>query len=319
MLTGVAYYPEHVNETIMREDFQTMKEAGLKRIRIAEFAWSTMEPEKGVFNWQWLDRAIEIAAEYEIDVVLCTPTACPPIWLIEEFPETLPVNEEGRRDSFGARQHRCYNATEFLKRTSIIVEEMAKRYGKNPNVAAWQIDNELGAEQKWCFCETCNKGFQDYLSEKYGDIKELNRRYGNVFWSMEYQNFSQINVPLNCPQQVACRPNPALKLDFMRFSSDSVVNFNNMQVDIIKKFSDNQPVNTNMYFFRYGDNVDWVNLVKKLDVAAIDVYTDDLCELAFYMDFMESLKPGNAWYGEFGPNVKNLPEVMDLLAKRNCQ
>ena len=55
---GVDYYPEHWPEERWPEDARLMAEAGLNVVRLAEFAWSRMESQEGVYDFDWLDRAI---------------------------------------------------------------------------------------------------------------------------------------------------------------------------------------------------------------------------------------------------------------------
>lgn len=319
MNLGVAYYPERCSEQQQRIDYQKMKDAGIGTIRIAEFAWSKMEPKNGEFQWKWLDRSLEIAEEYGLKVILCTPTACPPIWLTEEYPDVLPVNEKGQRMVFGKRQHRCYQSEAYLKYSERIVTEMAKRYGKNKNVVAWQIDNELGGERQRCYCDNCKSAFQKQLAKKYDSIEELNKRWGAAFWAAEYQNFDQINVPLEIDGQLMIKHHPSLELEFWRFSSNNIVEFCRMQERSIRKYSD-AIVTTNTDSFTWGDCVDVYELFKTLDEVGFDLYSSDNCEISFYADMMRSIKGnGNFWMLEYGVFSNKILEELKLLADRGCE
>ncbi len=313
---GVSYYPEQVSRETWPADFKKMKDAGIQRIRIGEFAWSSMEPEKGVFRWEWLDEAIDLAGVYGIQVVLCTPTAAPPVWLSDQHPETLPVNEVGYRNPFGCRQHRCYNTPAYQKHSDIIVTELATRYGRHPHVAAWQLDNEFGGEQKFCYCEFCKKEFQDFLRSKYGTIEELNRRWINTFWSEEYRSFEQIKTPRRYQATLWLKNHPSLELEFSRFSSHSIVDFSNSQVSIIRQYAPEQPITTNRSTFAWGDNLEWYPMVENLDVAGFDLYSDKPYELAFYADFNRSLKQGRSWLMEFSVHSKDLYRDLGLMQAR---
>ena len=139
---GASYYPEHWKEEHWAEDIRLMQEANLTVVRMGEFAWSTLEPSAGQFNFVWLDRAIEELAAAGITSVLGTPTAAPPAWLVEMHPDLLAVNENGRRVQFGNRCHYCVNSPDFHAATRRIVSAMAEHFGANPNIIGWQIDNE---------------------------------------------------------------------------------------------------------------------------------------------------------------------------------
>ena len=318
MKLGVAYYPEYNIKEDWKVHLEKIRDAGIKRIRMGEFAWALMQPTKDTFDWGWLDESVEMAEQYGLEIILGTPTACSPIWLVEEFPEVLPVNKEGRRSGFGARQHRCYNSPKYLEYSKLIVEKLGERYGKHPNVAAWQIDNELGGEQKRCYCDNCRKEFQNFLKEKYNTIEELNERWRTQFWSQRYQNWTQIPVPMRFASDMEMKHHPSLELEFSRFSSKAIVEFSNMQEEILRKYTD-KTITTNTDTFRYGDNVNIYELFKKLDIGSMDIYSNDLHEIAFYSDITRSVKKDTFWMMEYGTGSPNLYEEMKLIEKAGCE
>jgi beta-galactosidase len=146
LLVGAAWYPEQWDEATADRDLETMEAAHIHLARVAEFAWSAMEPSEGHYEWEWLDHAIEEAAKHHVYIVLGTPTAAPPAWLTTKYPETLRVDENGRRDEHGNRQQFSFASTKYRELAHGIAEAMAKRYGHNPNVVGWQLDNEYGED-----------------------------------------------------------------------------------------------------------------------------------------------------------------------------
>ncbi len=92
---GVCYYPEHWPEEMWARDAARMVETGIQYVRIGEFAWSRLEPTPGVFQWDWLDRAIDTLASAGLKIVLGTPSATPPRWMLERFPDMLAADENG--------------------------------------------------------------------------------------------------------------------------------------------------------------------------------------------------------------------------------
>ena len=106
---GSAYYPEHWPEERWSEDIRLMKEANLNVARLAEFAWSTMEPAEGQIELDWLERVITMLAEAGIATVLGTPTAAPPAWLTSTYPDVFAINERGRPLQHGNRCHYCWH------------------------------------------------------------------------------------------------------------------------------------------------------------------------------------------------------------------
>ncbi|WP_071795781.1 beta-galactosidase [Natronohydrobacter thiooxidans] len=263
---GVCYYPEHWPEAIWREDARRMTAAGLTWVRIGEFAWSRLEPEPGKLQFDWLDRAIAVLGEAGLQVVLGTPTATPPRWMIARHPDMLAVDAYGRPRKFGSRRHYCFSHTGYLDECRRITRLLGERYGRNPHVAAWQTDNEYGChETTLSFSDAARVAFRDWLAQKYQSPDALNRAWGNIFWSMEYRSFDEIDLP----NLTVTEPNPAHVMDFRRFSSDQVVAFNRAQVDILRPLSD-APIAHN-YMGRITE-FDHYTLGADLDIASWDSY-----------------------------------------------
>lgn len=264
---GVCYYPEHWPESRWPTDAEMMVTAGIEFVRIAEFAWSLMEPEPGEYDWAWLDRAIEGLAAKGLKVVLCTPTATPPKWLVDSMPDMLPIDAQGNTRGFGSRRHYCFSHEGYRKECARITEEMAMRYGNHPAVAAWQTDNEFGCHRTTVsYSKAAHTGFRDWLARRYQSVDALNRAWGNVFWSMTYRSFDEIELPVGAVTQT----NPSHQLDFRRYASEQVAAFNKVQTDIIRKYSPGRPISHNFMgkFFEF----DHYAVSEDLDIAAWDAY-----------------------------------------------
>ena len=113
LVLGTCYYPEHWDESLWRDDLRRMLENGIEVIRIAEFAWSKIERYEGVFNYDFFDRFLDAAAEMGMKVIFCTPTATPPAWLTEKYPEVLNATMDGVLYRHGGRRHYNYNSPEI--------------------------------------------------------------------------------------------------------------------------------------------------------------------------------------------------------------
>ena len=270
---GVCYYPEHWPEAQWPQDARRMAEVGLTWVRIGEFAWSRIEPEPGRFDWNWLDRAIEVLGAAGLKVVLGTPTAAPPKWVLDRHPGMLAVDAEGRPRKFGSRRHYCFSHEGYLDECRRIVTELARRYGRNPHLGAWQTDNEYGCHDTTIsYSDAARRAFRNWLRADFpaakgngGDIDALNRAWGNVFWSMDYADFDDIDLP----NLTVTEPNPTHLHAFLRFSSDQVVRFNRAQVDIIRAHSD-APIAHN-YMGRVTE-FDHFAVGADLDIASWDSY-----------------------------------------------
>ena len=273
---GVCYYPEHWPEDIWEQDAADMVKAGLSWVRIGEFAWSRMEPKPGKLDLDWLDRSIAILGNAGLKVILGTPTATPPRWMADKHPDMFALDENGNVRGFGSRRHYCFSHEGFRKESRRITEILAKRYGRNPHVAAWQTDNEYGChDTTLSYSDAAMVAFQNWLGQKYQSTDALNRAWGNIFWSMEYDTFDQIDLP----NLTVTEPNPSHALAFRRFSSDQVVSFNREQAQIIKAHS-KAPLIHN-YMGRITD-FDHYDVGADLDIASWDSYP-----LGFLEDRME--------------------------------
>jgi beta-galactosidase len=296
---GVDYYPEHWPEARWPEDARLMAEAGFNVARLAEFAWSKLEPVEGRYDFDWLDRAIALLHARGISVVLGTPTASPPPWLMSEHPDLFRVREDGQRVTFGNRREYCPNHPTYHEHTRRIVTRMADHYAAHPAVIGWQIDNEFGDR---CYCPACARAFQGWLARRYASLDEVNEKWGTIFWSHVYTDWSQIPLPV----ATGGSPNPSLALDFDRFASDSYVAYQQLQVDLLRARCPNHFITHNFMGFKY-DRLNYFDLARGLDVVAWDIYPRtqwnlqaevDPSQAALGHDTMRGLKRKNFWVME---------------------
>jgi beta-galactosidase len=228
---GCCYYPEQWREDLWAEDAARMVQAGLSLVRIGEFAWSRIEPNPGDMRWDWLDRAVEVLGDAGLEVVLGTPTATPPRWMLERHPDMLAVDRDGRPRGFGSRRHYDFSHRGYRDEARRITTLMAARYGRVRHVAAWQIDNEYGCHDTVrSYSPAALADFQRWLARRYDTIGDLNAAWCNIFWSMTYRSFEEIGLPT----LTVTEPNPAHVLDFARFASDAVVAWNRAMATAIR-------------------------------------------------------------------------------------
>ncbi len=279
---GVCYYPEHWPQSQWADDAADMAARGISKVRIGEFAWSRIEPARGNFQWDRLDGAIETLSAAGLKIILGTPTATPPKWLMDEYDDILAVDKDGRPRRFGSRRHYCFSSKSYVRESGRITRAVAERYGKHPALYAWQTDNEYGChDTSRSWSPMAQAAFRLWLREKYKTVDALNTAWGGVFWSMEFQNFDQIDLP----NLTVTEPNPSHVLDFYRFSSDQVIKFNRVQCDIIRARSD-APISHN--FMGYYGEFDHFKLSQDLDIATWDSYPLGFLDIGPTGDFERS-------------------------------
>lgn len=279
MRLGVCYYPEHWPEAWWADDARRMASMGITRVRIGEFAWSRIEPQPGLLDWGWLDRAIETLHAAGLGVILGTPTATPPKWLVDRMPDMIPLDEGGHPRRFGSRRHYCFSHDGYRREAARIVTALAERYGQHPAIVGWQTDNEYGChDTAVSYSSAALQAFRGWLRQKYQSIDSLNSEWGNVFWSMEYRSFDEVDLP----NLTATEANPAHWMDFRRFSSDQVASFNRMQVNILREASPGRDVTHNFmgFFTQFDHHV----VGRDLDLVTWDSYPLGFLEQFWFSD-----------------------------------
>ncbi len=277
MKYGVSYYPEHKTGAELKADLALLKRSGINTVRMGEFAWCRMEPCEGQFDFAWLAKVVEELGEAGIETILCTPTACPPSWLVKKHPDILYMDNRRIRRPFGGRRHYCYNNETYRKYSVRIAEELAAFFEGNPYIAGVQIDNEPAQEGTGrCCCPVCEKKFHDYLRREYGSIEEFNERSGSIFWSQEYDDFDEVPLPVNTIETGARNlidayyENPTVRLLFERFCSDSQKEYQDLQAAALRRHL-RVPVTTNGTGLA-TNSIDYYDSSENLDRYAFDFY-----------------------------------------------
>ncbi len=297
MKLGCCYYPEHWPESLWAEDAQRMAAMGLSLVRIGEFAWSRIEPEPGHYDWGSLDRAIDTLHAAGLQVILGTPTATPPKWLLDRMPDMVAIDAAGRPRGFGSRRHYCFSHEGYRAQAARIVTALVERYGQHPAIVMWQTDNEYGCHDTvLSFSASAASAFRGWLAARYGTVEALNTAWGNVFWSMEYRSFAEVDPP----HLTVTEANPAHRLDYRRFASDQVASFNREQVDIIRAHSpkDGQRRDITHNFMGFFTEFDHHALGRDIDVATWDSYP-----LGFLEQFWFSSDEKRAYLRQGHPDI----------------
>jgi beta-galactosidase len=308
LLLGTAWYPEQWPESRWDADLTLMQQAGIHMVRIAEFAWSRMEPSEGQYDLDWLDRAVAAAAKHEIYTVLGTPTAAPPAWLTQKYPETLLIDEEGHRAEHGNRQQFNFANAKYRELGRKIAEQMAKRLGHNPYVIGWQIDNEYADVS---FDPDTKAQFQQWLKTRYGTLDNLNNAWTTAYWSQTYSDWNQVPIATRYG-------NPGLLLSWKRFVSDTWRSYQKNQIDVIRPNCDaRQFITTNT--MGWFDGFDHYTVEQDLDMAAWDDYVGkghlDPARNGAADDLTRGFKRKNFWIIETQPGSVNWAEVNNSLDK----
>jgi beta-galactosidase len=310
ILLGTSWYPEQWPESRWEADLTLMQQAGIRVMRVGEFAWARMEPSEGQYDLDWLDRAITAASRHGIYVVIGTPTAGPPAWLTQKYPETLRINEMHIVAEHGNRQHFNFANPKYREFARKIADQLSKRFGHNPWVIGWQIDNEYAEES---YDPDTKAQFQQWLKARYTTLDNLNARWTTEYWSEKYSDWSQIPIPVQ-----SIGGNPGLLLNWRRFVSDTWRSYQKNQLDVIRANSDRrQFITTNT--MGWFDAFDHYTVTQDLDLASWDDYVGqghmDPIRNGAAHDLTRGFKRKNFWVIETQPGSVNWATVNNSLDK----
>lgn len=266
---AVDYYPSQWPESMWEPDIAAMKDLNISYVRINEFDWAILEPEEGVYDFSVLDKTLELLSRYNLKAIIGTPTASPPAWVIDNYPTSLFVDVSNKTYTFGSRRYYSFSSTSYRELSQNITQVLAQRYGRNPTVVAWQLDNEFGCHSTVrTYDPDAVKRFRAWLQNKYGTVDAMNAAQGRVFWSNQYQSFDDV-LP---PYLKVYTTNELETLDFFTFSSDMVVEFAKEQAQILREHAPDQAITTN--FMMQFTDFDHYKFAKEvgIDFAVFDEY-----------------------------------------------
>lgn len=288
---------------VLEEDIRLMREVKVNCVSLGIFAWARLEPEEGKYDFAWMDRVIDRLWAAGIRVDLATPSGARPAWLAEKYPEVLRVDEYFRRHHFGGRHNHCPSSPVFREKVTALDRALAERYASHPAVILWHISNEFSGD---CRCPLCQEKWREFLKDRYGSLESLNDHWWTGFWSMRYTNWSQVESPSPIGQDA----NPAMWVDWRRFSTKQCRDFILMEREALKSVDPTIPVTVNM-MQRFWD-YDYFDLAETVDVISWDSYPawggDDLraaSEHAMTHDLMRSLKKQPFLLMESTPSLVN--------------
>jgi len=310
ILLGTDWYPEQWPESRWEEDLRLMEAAGIKVVRVAEFAWSRLEPQEGQYRFDWLERAITLAAKHHIASVLGTPTATPPAWLTQAHPEILRTEENGQRVTHGNRAHASVTSALYRDYCRKIAGKMAQRFGHHPEVVGWQIDNEYGYALM-SYDEVTRRLFQGWVQAQYKTLDALNSAWATEYWSQTYSAWEQIPIPVG-PH------NPGLMLEWKRFITQAWTDYQHNQIEVLRSRVDPRQFITGN-FMGFFDGFDHYRICPELSFPSWDSYVGtghldpDFQGMAH--DLTRGFKRSNFWVIETQPGAVNWAGTNNFLNK----
>lgn len=306
MLHGGDYNPDQWLDRpdILEEDIRLMKKAHINCVSVGIFAWAKLEPQEGVYDFDWLEKIIDNLYENGIYTVLATPSGAKPVWMSEKYPEIRRVRADLRHEETGGRHNHCYTSPLYREKVRQMDTALAQRFASHPGVILWHLSNEYGGE---CYCPQCQAAFRRWLKEKYGTLENLNHQWWTAFWSHTITDWEQIHAPGPLGEQSV----HGLTLDWKRFVTHQVVDFLKAERDAVKAVNPDIPVTANFMYDFYQYN--YFKFKDELDVISWDSYpqwrnegnVETAMDFALWHDVMRSIKRQPFLLMESAPGTTN--------------
>ena len=303
---GGDYNPEQWDEATWEEDMRLFKLAGIDILTLNVFSWAAIQPSEDTYDFDRLDRIMELVRKNGMKVCMATSTGAHPAWMAKRHPDILRVDFEGRKRKFGGRHNSCPNSPTYRKYAPLLAEKLAERYKEYDNIVVWHIANEFGGE---CYCENCEKAFRGWLKEKYQTIDKLNQVWDTAFWGHTFYDWDEVVVPNALSEHFAedFTMFQGISLDYRRFNSDSILDCYRLEYDAIKRVQPDASITTNLMGFFKG--LDYQKWAKYMDFISWDNYPqidDSYARIAMSHDLMRGISHGEPFaLMEQTPSVTN--------------
>ncbi|EGC69142.1 beta-galactosidase trimerization domain protein [Enterococcus casseliflavus ATCC 12755] len=305
ILFGGDYNPNQWPKEIWEEDIRIFKKASINSATVNVFSWAKIQPSENCYDFEELDQIIEKLSTEGFDIVLATSTAALPAWMFKKYPEVTRTDYDGRHHKFGQRHNACPNSLVYQKYAERLATKLAERYGENPQVTCWHINNEYGGE---CYCENCEKAFRVWLKDKYQTIEALNKAWNMEFWGHTVYEWDEIVLPNALSEGIGYDKTAfaGISIDYRRFNSDSLLKNYMMERDAIRKIDPTTPITTNLMGTFKG--LDYFKWAKEMDLISWDnypAYNTPWSLVAMTHDLMRGLKQQPFMLMEQTPSQQN--------------
>lgn len=305
ILFGGDYNPNQWPKEIWEEDIRIFKKASINSATVNVFSWAKIQPSENCYDFEELNQIIEKLSTEGFDIVLATSTAALPAWMFKKYPEVARTDYDGRHHKFGQRHNACPNSLVYQKYAERLATKLAERYGENPQVTCWHINNEYGGE---CYCDNCEKAFRVWLKDKYHTIEALNKAWNMEFWGHTVYEWDEIVLPNALSEGIGYDKTAfaGISIDYRRFNSDSLLKNYMMERDAIRKIDPTTPITTNLMGTFKG--LDYFKWAKEMDLVSWDnypSYNTPWSLVAMTHDLMRGLKQQPFMLMEQTPSQQN--------------
>ena len=185
---------------------------------------------------------------------------------------------------------------------------MAIRFGHNPNVVGWQIDNEYGYALM-SFDDGTRRQFQDWLKAKFDNARQPEYPLDDLILEPNLRRLGEIPIPIG-------EHNPGLMLEWKRFITYTWTSYQQNQIDAIRKHAEPRQFITGN-FMGFFDGFDHYTITEPLTFASWDDYVGsghvDPAYNGLTHDLTRGFKRQNFWVMETQPGAVNWSALNNFL------
>lgn len=292
---GGDYCPEQWSEEIWQKDIEYMHQIGVNTVTINVHSWIVNQPSEDIIDFSFLDKIVSLLSKANIKIIMATSTTCAPAWLYQKDSGTLKTDIQGRKQKHGVREHFCPTSKNYREAVEKMVKALAKHYKNEQNIFLWHLNNEFAG---FCYCESCEKHFRQWLKKKYKTIENLNQQWCSVMWGRKYTSFEDIYAPTELNEVYVDAMGPGTTIDslpteaieYSRFMSDMHKELLELEATCIKDIIPNAVCTNN---FQFRGRFDYHRMATPLDIVSYDCYPnkrEDAYEYDFNLDIARNLQ-----------------------------
>ena len=206
MFFGAQYYrPPFPYPCDWERDIRHMKELGFNVVKLWA-VWNAIEREPGKFDFDELDKLVELCGQYELKVIINTIPEGAPYWTQDSLQDHFYRTAEGQALSYSGPANiptagwpgLCHDGAAAGSLIEDFIYRTAAHFADNDTVFAIDVWNEPHLEpmfdysgQLLCYCDHSVKRFREWLRARYGTLDSLNKK-----WFRYYTEWGQVMPPV---------------------------------------------------------------------------------------------------------------------------
>ncbi len=180
-------------------DLRQIRELGFNTVR-TWVEWQRVEPRQGEYNFDNLRLLMELADEAGLKVFIQFYVDSAPDWVGRQNPDAKFKAQDGTLVASQSAPGFCTDhdavrdaVLNFYTETARVANEYKNFYGwdlwSEPHIINW-ANIDYVANAQFCYCQSTQARFRDWLREKYGSLDAL-----NTAWHRGFEEWEDVSPP----------------------------------------------------------------------------------------------------------------------------